>query len=140
CHWGEYAHSMVERHIAPLLVGRDCMALEYLNDLMWRSFQRLGHGGIPSAAQGAVDIALWDLKGKLLGVPVYTLLGGPARAELDCYVTTNNVEWAMELGFKRFKVGNFIQTTDGTEGINRLEEHIAKTREVIGPDADLMLN
>ncbi|MGH7914706.1 MAG: enolase C-terminal domain-like protein [Candidatus Binataceae bacterium] len=46
----------------------------------------------------------------------------------------------MELGFKRFKVGNFIQTTDGTEGINRLEEHIAKMREVVGPDADLMLN
>lgn len=139
-HWGEYAHVVIDHHLAPLLVGRDCMATEYLNDLMWRSFQRMGFGGIQASAQGALDIALWDLKGKLLGVPVYSLLGGPAREHLDLYVTTGDLEWAMELGFTRFKIGNFVQMTDGTDGINRLEEHVAAAREKIGPDADLMLN
>ena len=81
-HWGEYTQPIIEKHIAPLLTGRDCMAIELLNDLMWRSFQRMGGlGGLTAAAQAPVDIALWDLKGKLLGVPVYTLLGGPARPE-----------------------------------------------------------
>jgi L-rhamnonate dehydratase len=139
-HWGEYSHALIERHIAPLLIGRDCMAIEYLNDLMWRSFQRLGHAGLPSMAQAPVDIALWDLKGKLLDVPVYSLLGGPSRPDLDTYVTTSDIDWALELGFTRFKIGNFIQLTDGTAGINRLEEYVAQTRETVGADADLMLN
>jgi L-rhamnonate dehydratase len=139
-HWGEYTKPIIENHIAPLLIGQDCMAIELLNDLMWRSFQRFGHGGVAGAAQAPVDIALWDLKGKLLGVPVYTLLGGPSRPELDCYVTTGTLEWAMELGFTRFKIGNFIQPSDGLDGINRLEESVAKARETVGPAADLMLN
>jgi L-rhamnonate dehydratase len=139
-HWGEYTQPIIERHIAPLLNGRDCLAIEHLNDLMWRSFQRLGHAGLVSMAQAPVDIALWDLKGRLLGVPVYTLLGGPSRPELDCYVTTSDIDWAMELGFTRFKIGNFIQVTDGTAGINRLEDYVAQTREKVGPDADLMVN
>lgn len=139
-HWGEYAAPVVEKHLAPLLLDRDCMAIEYLNDMMWRSFQRMGWGGIQAAAQACVDIALWDLKGKLLGVPVYSLLGGPSRRELDCYVTTSDLDWAMELGFSRFKLGNFIQMTDGIAGINRLEDEVAAARDKIGPDADLMLN
>lgn len=139
-HWGEYTQPIIEHHIAPLLVGRDCIATEYLNDVMWRSFQRFGHAGISGPAQAAVDIALWDLKGKLLQMPVSRLLGGPSRAELDCYATTSDLDWAMELGFTRFKIGNFIQTTDGIDGINRLEEVVAAAREKVGPDADLMLN
>jgi L-rhamnonate dehydratase len=140
CHWGEFAYAVVKYQLEPLLVGRDCMAIEHLNDLMWRSFQRMGHGGPTASAQGAIDTALWDLKGQLLGVPVYVLLGGPCRDELDCYATTRNLEWAMELGFTRFKIPNFIQTTDGIEGINRLEEYIAAARETVGPDAELALN
>ena len=139
-HWGEYAAPVVEHHIAPLLTGRDCLATEYLNDMMWRSFQRMGWGGVQAAAQACVDIALWDLKGKLLRTPVYALLGGPSRPELDCYVTTGDLDWAMELGFKKFKLQNFIQLTDGEAGINRLEDEVAAAREKVGRDADLMLN
>jgi L-rhamnonate dehydratase len=79
-HWGDLVEPIVRLSLAPVLVGRDCMAIEYLNDLMWRVTQRYGAVGLGSIARSGVDQALWDLKGKLLGVPVYNLLGGPCRS------------------------------------------------------------
>lgn len=140
CHWGDFAEPIVRTLYGPLIIGRDCMATEYLNDLMWRASQRFGPAGIPSLARSAIDLALWDLKGKLLKVPVYTLLGGPSRTELECYATTTDLDWAMELGFRAFKIGNTVHYEDGIAGINRLEDKVAAAREKVGPDAELMLN
>jgi L-rhamnonate dehydratase len=139
-HWGDLAAPVIERFFVPLLVGRDSFAIELLNDLMWRAAARFGAQGIASLARSAIDLALWDLKGKLLQQPVYRLIGGPCRTVLDCYVTAGNLEWALELGFKAFKMRNSAHYDDGTEGINRLEEQVARARELVGPDADLMLN
>jgi L-rhamnonate dehydratase len=139
-HWSEFAAPVVRFAFEPLLVGRDCLAIEFLNDLMWRTAQRFGPAGISSLAMGAVDMALWDLKGKLLGVPVYSLIGGPCRTSVEYYVTTKDLDWGMELGFKAFKIPNTALYLDGTEGINRLEESVAEAREKVGPDADLMIN
>ena len=69
CAFGEITAVIVDYHFAPLLEGRDCMALEYLNDLMWCSTQRFGAGGLATVAQSGVDLALWDLKGKLRTSP-----------------------------------------------------------------------
>ena len=140
CSFGAASAVVVDTVFAPLLEGRDCLATEFLNDLMWRSIQRLGDSGHATVARSAVDLALWDLKGKLLGLPVYRLLGGPCRETIDLYATGDDLDWAMELGFKAFKVTNPIQYREGTEGLNRLEEKMAQSRETIGPDAELMLN
>jgi L-rhamnonate dehydratase len=140
CHWGEYAASVVTQHLTPLLLGRDCLAIELLNDLMWRSSVRMGATGVVSSAQGAIDIALWDLKGKMLGVPVYSLLGGPCRPAVDLYATTNDFEWALELGFKAVKMRNSAHLVDAMEGLNLLEERVAEARDIVGPNIDLMLN
>ena len=51
CSFGEPTAALVDYHFGPLLEGRDCMALEYLNDLMWRSTQRFGAGGLATVAQ-----------------------------------------------------------------------------------------
>ena len=131
---------IIDRHFAPLLEGRDCMAIEHLGDLMWRSAQRFGAGGLASAAQSAIDIALWDLKGKLLGVPVYSLLGGPCRDRALCYATSDDLDWSMELGFRHFKVSNPVHYDMGIEGLDRAEEHVAAAREAVGPGAELMYN
>jgi L-rhamnonate dehydratase len=139
-HWGDFVAPVVRQVHAPMLVGRDCMAIELHNDLMWRASLRFGATGIGALAQSAIDIALWDLKGKLLGVPVYSLLGGPVRDRLDYYVTTHDLDWAMELGFRAFKIPNIVLHDEGTDGINRLEDHVAAAREKVGPSADLMLN
>lgn len=138
--WGDFIEPLVRTLYGPLITDRDCLATELLNDLMWRASQRFGSDGIASVARSAIDIALWDLKGKVLGVPVYTLLGGPSRSQLDCYATTTDLDWAMELGFRAFKIGNTIHYEDGIAGINRLEDRVAAAREKIGPDAELMLN
>ena len=140
CSFGAPTASVIEAVYAPLLEGRDCLAIEYLNDLMWRSIQRLGDAGHATVAKSAVDLALWDLKGKLLNLPVYSLLGGPCREAINLYATGDDLDWAMELGFKAFKVTNPVQYREGTEGLNRLEEKLAASRETVGPDADLMLN
>ena len=131
---------IIDRHFATLLRGRDCMATEYLNDLMWRSAQRFGAGGLASAAQSAIDLALWDLKGKLLGQPVYRLLGGPCRDRVLCYATSDDLDWSMELGFRHFKVSNPVHYDRGIEGLNAVEEHISAARDTVGPNAELMYN
>jgi L-alanine-DL-glutamate epimerase-like enolase superfamily enzyme len=71
-------------HFKPLLVGQDPSRIEYI-------WQLLARGGffpaqrILMAAISAIDIALWDIKGKALGVPIYDLLGGRARDKVVCY-------------------------------------------------------
>ena len=62
--------------------------------------------GLVSVARSAIDTALWDMKGKLLGVPVYSLIGGPCRETIECYCTSDDLDWSMELGFKAFKISN----------------------------------
>ncbi len=140
CHWGPLIAPLVREHYAPLLVGRDCFAIEFLNDLMWRSTQRFGGTGLAMVARSGIDLALWDLKGKLLKMPVYSLIGGPCRPHIDCYCTSDDLDWSMELGFKAFKISNPVFHEEGTEGLQRIVEKVAKARETVGPTADLMYN
>lgn len=140
CSFGEPVAALVDGHFAPLLVGRDCMALEMLNDLMWRASMRHGNMGLNAVAQSGIDLALWDLKGKLLGQPVYRLLHGPAREKIRCYCTSDDLDWSMELGFKSFKITNPVHYEQGIEGINIIEDKIARARETVGRNAELMYN
>ena len=140
CAFAAQTIPVVEQVFAPLLLGRDCMAIEYLNDLMWRSIQRLGTEGHATIARSGVDLALWDLKGKILDQPVYRLLGGPCRERLSLYATSDDLDWAMELGFTSFKLSNPAHYDSGIPGLNQLEDHVAQARDTIGPDAELMLN
>ena len=71
-------------HLKPLLIGEDPARIEHL----WQLLSRGGffpHGKILGSAIAALDIALWDIKGKALGVPVYDLLGGRVRDKVVCY-------------------------------------------------------
>ena len=70
--------------LAPDLVGADPFRIEHLWQVMFRGGFFPG-GGIQTSAVSAVDIALWDIKGKALGVPVYELLGGRVRDRVACY-------------------------------------------------------
>jgi galactonate dehydratase len=69
---------------APLLIGMDPSRIEHIWQMLWRGqFFRGGH--VHAAAVAAIDLALWDLRGKALGVPVYDLLGGKTRDYARCY-------------------------------------------------------
>jgi mannonate dehydratase len=70
--------------IAPAVIGREAGQIEDI----WQSVYTSGYwrnGSILNTALGAIDIALWDIKGKEAGMPVYSLLGGPCRAAVPCY-------------------------------------------------------
>ena len=140
CSFGQPVASYIDHVIAPLIEGRDCMAIELMNDLIVRAGHRHGIAGLVATALSGVDIALWDLKGKLLGRPVYELLGGPVRDHIELYATNDHLDWSQELGFTRFKITNPAHYSEGDEGLKRIEEHVALARDTVGPEAELMIN
>jgi L-alanine-DL-glutamate epimerase-like enolase superfamily enzyme len=80
----ELAVTETIEHFEPILLEKDPFRTEHLWQLLFRGgFFPARHA--VSAAISAVDIALWDIKGKALGVPVYELLGGRARDRVVCY-------------------------------------------------------
>jgi L-rhamnonate dehydratase len=138
--FGEPVAAFVNNVIAPVLEGRDCLAIEHLNDIILRISQRFGTSGTASTAMGGVDLALWDLKGKIYGLPVYSLLGGPVRESITCYATCDDLDWSQELGFTKFKITNPSHYSEGDAGIKAVVAHVAQARERVGIEHDLMIN
>ena len=137
---GRVSAAIIADHLGPQLVGEDCLATERIADMLFRLTKPYGSTGLASYAVSAVDLALWDLRGKLLGQPVYQLLGGPARDKLFCYATGNDVDWYRELGFRAFKLACPYGPADGLDGLKRNVAFVAAARERIGDDAELMLD
>jgi D-galactarolactone cycloisomerase len=80
--------AVVQDVLAPLLVGEDPLAIEVHWERMYGSMRLRGHvAGYQLEAISGIDIALWDLAGKLLGLPVYRLLGGPFSTALPSYAS-----------------------------------------------------
>ncbi len=68
-----------------MLAGEDPSQIEHLWHKMFRSFTYMGSRGAAVECVSAIDIALWDIRGKVLGQPIYELLGGPVRDEIALY-------------------------------------------------------
>ena len=137
---GKPVATIIDEYLGPRLVGENCMAIEKIYDMMVRMGSPYGATGLHSYAVSAIDLALWDLKGKILDRPVYELLGGPAREELFCYSTGGDTDWYMELGFKATKLPCKYGPADGLDGLKKNVEFIGSTRELIGDDVELMLD
>ena len=84
---------IVANDMAPFLIGKDALDHAVLLDTLLHKCIKLGPEGATTAALAALDIALWDLKGKLLGQPVYKLLGGAWRTSLTCYASVGGNAW-----------------------------------------------
>ena len=84
---GRASLDMIDRDIAPVLIGADPLDHAVLQDRLLHRLVKLGPEGALSGALAAIDIALWDLKGKLLGQPIYKLLGGAWRTALPFYAS-----------------------------------------------------
>jgi L-alanine-DL-glutamate epimerase-like enolase superfamily enzyme len=86
-----YAASTVQAavhdHFGPLLIGQDPCAIERHWQRMFALSDHAGYGGAEMRALSALDMALWDIKGQSVGLPVYELLGGAYRHKIRVYAT-----------------------------------------------------
>ena len=95
--------SLIEDYLAPAIEGRDVFSSETLYDLMIRVTSGFGTNALVAYAIAAVDLALWDAKGKALEKPVYSLLGGSTDILKPLYSTGNDTWWQKELGFQELQ-------------------------------------
>jgi L-rhamnonate dehydratase len=137
---GEPAAFIVERHLARFLEGREPSAIEKMWDQMYFASQFYGRKGLVVNAISGVDLALWDLLGKLRREPVYQLLGGAVRDELVFYATGSRPDLAKELGFIGGKLPLHHGPAEGEEGLRRNLEALGEMRSRVGPDFWLMLD
>lgn len=118
----------LSEHIAPMLRGRDAFAIEDTWQLMARS-SYWRRGPVQTAAQSAIDMALWDIKGKALGVPVYQLLGGRCRTGVMAYTHASGFEISEALD----ELNGFIE--QGYKAV-RLQCGVPGLPDVYGVDRD----
>ena len=121
-------------------MNEDPFNIERLWDIMWRSTMSYGRMGVVINAISAVDLALWDIVGKALNMPVYKLLGGETKPRLPAYCTGNDIEQHVEFGYKRLKLAIPHGPADGLEGMRKNVELVQRARKALGPDGDIMLD
>ena len=154
--WGEvYCHdawpalkALIEQVYAPLLVGREALARSVIWELVYNWTRDYGQKGLTTSALSGIDIALWDLYGKTVGLPIAALLGGLVGAPVPAYATGLYLTHAVEgdpgllaeeaadyvaRGFRavKLKVG---------QGLERDLRHVRVVREAIGPEIGLMVD
>jgi len=116
----------LDEHILPCLIGRDPQNIEDVWQYLYRgAYWRRGPVGM--TAIGAVDTALWDIKAKLAGMPLYQLLGGKSRAGVMVYchangrdiaATVDEVARHVELGYRAIRAQTGVPGLDGTYGVS----------------------
>ena len=127
--------SALTEHIAPLLIGRDPDQIEDIWQMLFRGTYWRG-GPVLMTALAGIDIALWDIKGKRAGLPVYSLLGGRTRMGALAYThaggrdfaeVEDSVRQCMERGFKVVRAQVAIPGTVGTYGVGGAKEAASAT-------------
>jgi L-rhamnonate dehydratase len=131
---GPPAAWIVERHLARFVEGKRADELELAWDQMWRATIFYGRKGIVLNAISAVDLALWDLLGRLRDEPVYALIGGAVRDEIEFYATGPRPDLAKELGFIGGKTVLVHGPAEGDVGLRRNLEHAGEMRLRVGED------
>ncbi len=143
---------IIEQGLAPLLIGEEARDVERAWHKMMAHIWWYGPEGIAAFAVSAVDMALWDLKGKALGLPVCQLLGGKLRDKVaamasfifdmeDLEWTLNEFRWLREQGYQIVKAG-WGMRPEAVFGQNRARdlEVVRRVREVIGDDLELVVD
>lgn len=114
----------LEEHVIPCLIGRDPQEIEDIWQYLYKGAY-WQNGAVSMAAIAAIDVALWDIKGKIAGLPVYQLLGGKSRRAVTVYAHVNgesidevlkNLGKAIDEGYKVVRLQCTIPGTAGTYG------------------------
>lgn len=148
--WREASH-LVLTQLASIIIGKDPLAIELLWDQMHR-LQVHGRQGHMMIAISAIDCALWDLKGKVFGQPIWRILGGPTRDKVPAYASM--LGYAVEdagkvreraLAYKAEGYNAqkwFIRhgPMSGHEGMKKNVALVRTLREALGDDYDIMID
>lgn len=154
--------------IRPLVLGEDARHIEEIWQRLFHAYSNLNSRGYVSHLISAIDIALWDIRGKALGAPIYDLLGGPVRHGVPLYTHVRD-QWssddiagmvegarkAREAGYEAIKTDPFPPSRRGPAGplrgtgqVERLEpeaiaravEWMAALRQEVGPHFELLVD
>jgi len=135
---GEPGAWIVEKHLARFLEGAKVTDIERIWDQMYLSTLYYGRKGLVVNVISGVDLALWDLLGKVRSEPVYHLLGGAVRDELVFYATGARPDAARQLGFIGGKMPLHHGPAEGEEGLKKNLTLLADMRAKVGDDFWLM--
>lgn len=141
---GPAIRSIVQRELTPLLIGRDARDVEALNAAMYWRLHYVGRGGIVGFAISALDVALWDLRGKAQGLPLWRMAGGAGRSariykgRIDLADSPQRMgeaaRQAVAEGFDAIKIK--IGRADMKEDLARARA----VRDALGPDGVFMID
>jgi galactonate dehydratase len=148
--WREQAMAGFVEALTPSLIGQNPLRTEHL----WQVMFRCGFfpaGGVGAAAISAIDIALWDIKAKKLGVPVYELLGGLVRDRVVCYphiaattakklATAAKAKVAEGWRFVRFDLPERDGKLDRRAAVRDAVEQVAAVRKAVGADIEIIID
>jgi len=131
---------LIRHHFTRFLIGQDARNINLIWDQLYRASMPYGRKGLPIAAISVVDLALWDLLGRLRQEPVYNLIGGLTRDEISLYCTGPAPDAIKAMGFWGAKVPLPHSHFDGEQGLRQNVEFLAAHRQTIGPDFPLMVD
>jgi L-alanine-DL-glutamate epimerase-like enolase superfamily enzyme len=147
---GEAQARTIHGSMRQYLIGADPIANERIWDVIKRS-NRGGHRGHFITALAAVDLGLWDIRGKAAGMPVYRLLGGPTQDKIPAYISALGRSLDLEKAYERaraFKEQGFCAQKwffrygpgDGREGMQKNLNLVRTLRKAVGDDVGLMFD
>lgn len=141
---------VVDQQLRSFIIGKDPLAGEALWDQMQRG-NRHSRASHYMMAISAIDNAVWDLRGRYFETPVYRLLGGPSRSNVECYASMlgHSIEpaaaraKALEFKGKEFRFQKWFipyGPGSGPAGMVKNVELVRTLREAVGPDTELMFD
>jgi L-alanine-DL-glutamate epimerase-like enolase superfamily enzyme len=145
--FGEAVGEYIERTLKEEIIGMSVMAVEDIWNRMFTAIRSSGRKGLALLAISAIDIAVWDLRGKLLGQPVFRLLGG-TREEIPCYASVGFlsmpdeecVEKSLEYIADGYKTLKIKVGYDRGENVAADIRRVEMVRSAIGDKADIIVD
>lgn len=137
---GSAAATILDEQLRDLVVGKSVFDTELIQEQLYRASVYYGRGGLAQCVISGIDLALWDAKGKLIGQPVYNLLGGKTRDRLQAYYTGNDPVALGEFGIANMKIAVPYGPAHGEEGMRMNEQIVAQARQTIGPSGFIALD
>ncbi len=149
------------RHVSELIEGDDPRLIEMIWNKIFRAYTYMGSRGLTTNMISAIDIALWDIRGKVLGLPISELFGGPVREGVPIYChpqngssikdTVQHVKAIVDTGQKALKLdpwqpkheeesNGYLSGKLSAEAEHLGTERIAAIRQAIGPDIEILID